>query len=103
MKGYTLVELIIGIGIISVALVVLILSADQAVRSSSKSNEVLTRTAEFFYQATSNFAGQLSGTPVNTLDKVLNYQLVGAYAFFDSIEVRSVAQGYVYALKDPRF
>lgn len=103
MKGYSLVELIISIGIISVALVVLILSADQAVRSFSKSNEVLTRTAAFFNQATSNFAGQLSGTPVNTLDKVLNYQLVGAYAFFDSIEVRSVAQGYVYALKDPRF
>ncbi|MGB9820661.1 MAG: type II secretion system protein [Pseudothermotoga sp.] len=103
MKGYTLVELIIGIAIISVALIVLILSADQAVRSFSKSNEMLSKAATFFNQTASNFAGQLSGNSVNTLDKVLNYQLVGAYAFFDSIEVRSVAQGYVYALKDPRF
>ncbi|HEY8543015.1 MAG TPA: prepilin-type N-terminal cleavage/methylation domain-containing protein [Pseudothermotoga sp.] len=103
MKGYTLIELIIGIAIISIALIILILSADQAVRSFSKSNEVLTKTAAFFNQVTSNFAGQTSGNSVNTLDKVLNYQLVGAYAFFDSIEVRSVSQGYVYALKDPRF
>lgn len=48
MKGYTLVELIIGIAIISVALIVLILSADQAVRSFSKSNEMLSKAATFF-------------------------------------------------------
>ncbi len=103
MRGYSLIELIIGITIISVALLVLILSADQVIRSFSKSNEILANTATFFNQTTSNFAGQVSSTFVNTLDKVLNYQLAGAYAFFDSIEVRSVFQGYVYALKDPRF
>ncbi|MEJ5229662.1 MAG: hypothetical protein WHT65_06635 [Pseudothermotoga sp.] len=98
-----MVELIIGIAIISVAMIILILSSNQAISSFSKSSEVLTKKATFFNEVSSNFAGQTSGTSVNTLDRVLNYQLVGAYAFFDSIEVRKVSNGYVYNLKDPRF
>jgi len=72
-------------------------------RSFSKSSEKLIEKMTFFSNVTSNFAGKSSGTIVNTLDKILGYDLSGSYAFFDAIEVRQTENGYVYSLKDTTF
>ncbi len=103
MRGYSLIELIVGLVILLFAMLIFFVAVDQALRAFSKVNQTFNETAEYFNAVTSNFAGQLSGSTVNTLDKVLGYQLTGPYAFFDSIEVRIKDGKYLYGLQDITF
>lgn len=103
MKGFSVVELIVGIAMVSIAIVILILSVNQAILSFAKSSGALQDWSAFFCQVSLNFSGKETGTFVNTLDKVLGYSATGHYAFFKFIDVRSVEGGYVYTLKDQSF
>ncbi|AEH50656.1 hypothetical protein [Pseudothermotoga thermarum] len=100
MKGFTVVELVTAMIVLFFAILIIFATVDQAISAFTKANQTFYSTVRYFFEVTSNFAGQPSGEAIGTLSEVLGYQPVGAYRFFDEIEIRKVQDNYVYTLKD---
>jgi len=108
-RGYSTVELLVSLLVLSVGVMVLLLSMGAAVSYFASSRDKMSDTMQYFGEVTSGFSAHLpdgvaSFEDLDTVAEVLGYPLSGSYAFFDHVRVATDSSNrYVFYLEDLRF
>jgi len=107
--GYSTVELLVSLLVLTAGAMVLLLSISAAVSYFASSKDRMSDTMQYFGEVTSGFSGHLpdgvtSFQDLDTVADVLGYSLSGPYAFFDYVRAATDSSNrYVFYLQDLRF